>query len=117
MACVNISLNWILIPRYGFMGSAAAMVVTQAAGSMLGVSWLRYFGHRLHILNAVVKPAFGSACAALVLSVNPGRYIGMTIPLAILCYAAALVLTGAFTSEDVDLLKRMLGRPARAGAA
>jgi O-antigen/teichoic acid export membrane protein len=65
---LNIVLNVFLIPRYGFIGSGIATVVTDAIFFMLSCYSMSYYFTDLRLVRYSIKPSYAVCCWRLSLS-------------------------------------------------
>ena len=98
-------LNFALIPKFSYIGAAAATVITQ----VINFGILYYFtiknNYPLNLFKISYKPVIaGMVMGALILYFKsiPITYI---IPLAAISYFAVLSLIGGFGKEEWDILK------------
>jgi O-antigen/teichoic acid export membrane protein len=64
---LNVALNLVWIPRYGYLGAARSTLVTEAAYFLMTAVALRVFGHPVGWASLLVKPLAATAAFALVL--------------------------------------------------
>ncbi len=114
-AAVNIGLNLLLIPFFGYVASAALTIVTELV--MLGPFCLilrRTLGPGAVPLWAVTwRPALAAGGMGLALAGLRGLGLGpfvLIVSVGGVVYLAGLVLTGAITRQDVSLLKKVIKR-------
>ncbi|MGI0132384.1 MAG: oligosaccharide flippase family protein [Thermoplasmata archaeon] len=119
-AIVNVALSFLLIPRWGLLGAAAAWGIARALYPTLGLLAI-YSERRLHPFQWVlVKPM------AVALAVGGPLFYGMghahlphyfVVPIYFLgagIFLAALVLTRAIVPDDlvaIDAIERLVHRP------
>lgn len=108
---VGVAANLTLIPAYGYLGSAAAAVLTEAF-LLAAYAWAVRRMFRLQLGDAVWR----TAAATLVMAVLVWLLRAWT-PVAVVlvgaaAYAGALVLLRAVTVEDLRLLTRLFTRRA-----
>ena len=105
-ALINIVLNLILIPFYGYIGAAIATVVTEL---FLFCSYfyvvIEHFQNWTDI-NILAKPTIAAIIASGLFFVNVGTLL--KIALALFAYIALLLLLKVFKKEDWDIFKRVL---------
>jgi O-antigen/teichoic acid export membrane protein len=94
---LNVALNLWWIPRHGFVGAAAATLVTEAAYFVLGAIALHRLGHRAAWLALLVRPIAATAIFTAVLWL--GRPMGL-IPASVLASLAFALATFAFGVWD-----------------
>jgi O-antigen/teichoic acid export membrane protein len=106
-ALVSVGANMLLIPRFGYLGAAAAAAVTEftlCCGYALAVQRLVL---PLHLVSPWLRIAAAAACLAvpvwLLRNLNP--LIPIVAGAAI--YAAAVWVLRAVTREDLDLVLRL----------
>lgn len=105
---INIGLNLIFIPMYGYLAASAITVVTEAGFSVAGwffvarterLAWLRVSWRTLVaglVMGAVLYPL-------------SGRAIYLSAPVGLVVYAASLWLLRAVQREELDLVLRGFG--------
>ena len=107
MLIVNLILNIILIPRWGYIGATIATVVTELVG-LVGYSLYirRYTGWHLADNIQPLLPAIG--CLGVWLWFAGSFPIGVGMAGAVIVYAAGLWFTRGMTREELTFLTRML---------
>lgn len=98
MTALNAALNWVWIPRYGFMGAAVATLITEAALLLL---CLRALAPYLKDFNPA--PALKYALSAGVMGVAVGfAPVGLlgAVPLAAVVYLGSLLALRAVSREE-----------------
>lgn len=126
---VNLGLNLLLIPRYGYFGSSWAVVASLATGTLqhfyyiwrmgLSVPWRRALGGPALALGAAwlaavalartVAPAWGTDWLALPLTAGWGPLLAVT-GLTGGLYAAAIAGLRVLTGADLALLRQLARR-------
>jgi O-antigen/teichoic acid export membrane protein len=110
---LNVALNLALVPRYGYVASAALSALCEVV-VMLGVLWvLRREGMDLglgRMLWPSVPAAALMAFALLALPEPLGWQTPFWVFLGALIYALALATLGFFGAEERGHLMRLLGR-------
>lgn len=110
---VNLALNAVLIPLYGYLGASAATVLTEVALAILGWALVaRHLGpvpvHRLSwrvllaglVMGAAIWPVRGVTGPPTLAVIAGGALV----------YGVALLLLGALDREERQLLVRLLRR-------
>jgi O-antigen/teichoic acid export membrane protein len=111
---VNLTLNFLLIPLYGYLAASATTVVTEAAFSVAGW-WLVGRRHKLPWLRLSWRVVIAGLAMGAVLVPLAGRSILISIPAGVAAYGAALWLLRAVQRDEIDLLlagMRIKRRPA-----
>jgi O-antigen/teichoic acid export membrane protein len=111
---VNLVLNLILIPPFGYIAASWTTVATEVVLVSAGW-WLtkRYLGE-LHLLGASWRPILAGVVMGAAL--YPFRAVGgdavlLVVLLGVAVYAAAVVLLRAMTRDEMDFLRSALRRP------
>jgi O-antigen/teichoic acid export membrane protein len=106
---VNVALNLLWIPSYGYVGSACATLVTEALYLVLTALALWRFGHHIGWLSTVARPVLATGAFAAVLWACHGRVplLGASL-LATATYAAATLALGTWDARERGLLRELL---------
>ncbi|HDR00080.1 MAG TPA: flippase [candidate division WOR-3 bacterium] len=118
--CVNVVANILLIPRFGALGAAMAL----AGAELVGTAWFvcgvaREWSRSDHRTLAVgIAKCLVAAVGAALLG-RIGALLGAPIALAVaaVCYFVLVLLLGAVSREDIELIKAMLVRRRRTDCA
>jgi len=100
-AAVNVALNVFLIPRFGYNGSAAAAVLTEALGFCILSHFLKKHFSSVSIRRVLLKTASYSVFLIPVLLLKPVLNVFILVPLAVLVYSIVLFLFKEITPGDV----------------
>ncbi len=107
MVVENVGLNLAMIPRWSGAGAAAATLVTETTGLLLGALYLRQVLPPLRLLDFAVKPTVAATAAAAIALWYPSLAV---LPVAITAYVGVLWLSRGLTADDVDFVRTLLGR-------
>ncbi len=107
---VNVALNLVLIPLYGYRGAAWATVLTEAALFAIGLLLTRHY----HRLVPVASLSWRVLLAGLVMGVPLWLLRGFTggwvtlglVALGGLLYAGAVLLLRALDAGEIDMIRR-----------
>lgn len=105
---VNIGLNLILIPIYGYLAAATTTVITEAAFSVVGLAFIARRGHHLPWLRLTWRTLAAGLVMGVALFPAASSSILLAAPYGLLVYAAGLFVLKAVDREEVDLLLRGL---------
>jgi len=112
VASVNISSNLILIPRYGHIGPAVSMVISELVLLLCGLWYVHSHVCKLSEFGFLLKSAFASAFLALglffwehVAKFGEDIHIALTISLAIVSYFAVIIAMRGITRADIALVR------------
>ena len=100
VALINVGLNVLLIPKYSYIGSSLATVITEIIGVTIDFYFLSIFICKIKIHNLIIKPAIATIITSLlILQLNMNLF--WSIIISILSYFTLLVLLKTFSSEDL----------------
>jgi len=107
MLVANVALNLVAIPHWSGAGAAAATVITESTGLLLGVLYLRRIMPPLRLLELAAKPAIAAGVAAPVILWHPSFTV---LPVAIAIYLGVMWLSHGINAADVTFIRALLGR-------
>jgi O-antigen/teichoic acid export membrane protein len=105
---VNVGLNLALIPRFGFMGAAAAGMASELAVAGVNAYYVHRYVARTHITRAIALPALAAVIAAAAIHFMPWLRLYMALPLAAVFYVAGLVALRAFSISELDQIRTLV---------
>ena len=111
MVLLNIGLNVLLIPRWSGMGAAAATVLTETTGLVLGTLYISRAIAPFRIGLEFVRPVL--ACVAVLPLVLRSPSLAL-LPLYAAVYLFALWLCRGLTQDDVAFIRQLLRQPTAA---
>jgi O-antigen/teichoic acid export membrane protein len=118
---VNVALNLALIPRFGFMGAAAAGMASELAVAGVNVFYVHRYVARTTMTRAILRPVLAAVIAGAAIHLMPWLHLYAALPLAGVLYAGALLALRAFTPSELkqvwDLVRQGPVRLWGAGAA
>jgi O-antigen/teichoic acid export membrane protein len=110
---LNVALNLAWIPRDGYMGSAWATLVTEAAYFAMTVAALARHGHGVNWLAVSTRPLLAASVFALLLWASLGLGLVAATLLASISFAAVALALGSFDAAEFaalrDLARRLRG--------
>ncbi len=109
-AGLMIALNVAMIAWLGYVGPAAAIVLTQAALAALTFWWMRARLPRLGLGTYVIRVVIAQIPLAATCALLRDAHVLVTVGAAAAVYLAALAAVGGIRREDVVLLRAALGR-------
>ena len=106
---LNIILNLLLLPKYGFIAASVITVITELSACIFWYHIMNVNGYKIPVHKILIKPVIASLIMGLfIFLVNINLII--VIIIAIIIYFGVLFLLKTFTEEDINLFKQMLGR-------
>jgi O-antigen/teichoic acid export membrane protein len=112
---INLTLNLVLIPRWGYLGAATATVATEAGLVVAGWFTLRHALGALRIVHVSWRPlAAGLVMGGFVALVNPHGRVALLLVTAAAAVIYAVVLLALRTADDEEraIVRRALRRGA-----
>jgi len=106
---LNIILNLIFLPKYGFIAASVITVITEFSALMFWYHIMNVNGYKLPIHKILVKPIIACLIMGIFIIMVNINFI-IIIILSIIIYFSVLFLLKTFTDEDINLFKQMLGR-------
>ena len=103
---INIILNLIFIPKYGFIGAAIATVITEIAFFIIYMHFITKYGLGVKLTRIFVKPIIATAIMIFALSFIGNLFI--SIVLGIIVYVIALLALGTIDKEDKIIFKKVM---------
>ncbi|GAC1657296.1 MAG: polysaccharide biosynthesis C-terminal domain-containing protein [Candidatus Dormibacteraceae bacterium] len=110
---VNVLLNLLLVPRFGYLGAAWATNLTELALLVVGWILVRRVLAPIPIFSLSWRILLAGIAMAVPLSIFQsarGPLVGVAILVGMLVYGAALLLLRAFEPAEIDLVRRALRR-------
>jgi O-antigen/teichoic acid export membrane protein len=106
---LNIILNLLLLPKYGFIAASFITVITELSSCIFWFHIMNVNGYNILVHKILVKPVIASLIMGLfVVLININLII--VIVIATIIYFGVLFLLKTFSEEDINLFKQMLGR-------
>ena len=106
VASINIVLNLMLIPKYGFVGAAIAAIASESFFLFAYNYFIFKEGLNFKLLGASIKPVIASIMMVVAIAFIPNLFIGFVV--GAVSYFGALFMLRAFKSEDKNLLIRVI---------
>ena len=102
---VNVILNLLLIPPYGYLGAAAASTITEVA--LFGGGWwlLRRHLASLSIVGSIARVLASAAAMGIVVYLIRSWPLPVVITLGTAVYVAALLVTRALNPEEWSIIR------------
>jgi O-antigen/teichoic acid export membrane protein len=111
LVVINITLNLLLIPFLGGIGTAVAAVVTEGLGFLYSLYYMSRHLHKIQLKETIFKPVAASAVmGAFVYAANllwPNVLVSVFIGM--LVYTASIIVIGGLSSDDLYLLGQVVG--------
>lgn len=116
---VNLLLNLLLVPSYGFVGASYATLISYALLFFLTYYFLARTVGVPRMGDVLPKPLLAAAAMGGVAYLLDGRATGLFVVaatgLVLLCYALALYALKAFSFDEIETIKGLLSRKRKRG--
>ena len=109
-AIVNVTLNLILIPILSYNGAAIATVITNVVLFVASFYFISKHLVLLPIHKILIKPIISGVLMGAFIYYFTDVNIFLLVPLAAVVYLVALLALKTFSKEDMDIVKKLLGR-------
>ncbi len=106
----NVVMNIILIPKYSYIGAATATIVSGLVAFVLYFYFVSKLVSRIQAHELIIKPVIASGVMASFLIFLGDISLILLVPVATVVYFAVLILLKAFSKDDLNLLKQVVGR-------
>ncbi|MBN4049038.1 flippase [archaeon AH-315-M20] len=103
---INIILNLLLIPKFGFIGAGIATVTSEIFFLILSFYFIIKYKMGFNFLRVSAKPLIASIIMALIIINIPSLLLGTMV--GIISYFGTLIIIRTFKKEDKDLLIRVM---------
>jgi len=109
-ALVNVGLNAVLIPQYGYIGASVVTVVSEFV--LFGLFFFFVSAHvgRIALRPIVQKPFVASIIMGAALYVLRDTFLPLTVLIGIAIYVALLVFMRTLSPDEIDLVRQVVGR-------
>lgn len=105
-ALINVILNLILIPLYGFIGAAISIVITEIIFFLTYTSFIVKYGLKIKFAGLFIRPAIASAVMVFSLLFIDNVFIA--IILGAFVYFISLIMFGAIDKEDRLIFNKVI---------
>ena len=114
MVVLNISLNFLWIPKWGLIGASLATVITEFCGISMNTIYIRKTFYRIRYLPHLYKPVIASLIMAVVVYYTHSLLL---LPLYLLVYILILIAIGGISAAEFQSAKMLLraGYPKKTG--
>ena len=106
---INIVLNLLLLPKYGYIAASFITVITELASFIFWFHIMNLNGYKIPIHRILIKPIIASLIMGLfIILVNINLII--VIIISVIIYFVVLLILKTFSEVDIQLIKQMIGR-------
>ena len=109
---MNIVLNLLLLPKYGYIAASFITVLTELASFIFWFHIMKVNGYDIPLHKISVKPVIASLFMGLFIALMNIFTINLFIVIltSIIVYFGVLFVLKTFSEEDIGLLKQIIGR-------
>lgn len=109
-AFLNVILNLILIPSYGYIGAAIATIVAEGF-LLISYMYLNFLSsYTIPIFKIIAKPIIACSVAAVFIVRLDEIYVLLQIVIFFAMYFIVLHIVRGFSEEDINLFKKLMRR-------
>jgi O-antigen/teichoic acid export membrane protein len=105
---LNLTLNFILIPRYGYVGAAIASLATEGANLIIQYQCLKYYWEASIFDPSLLKVIFSLGLMGLFIHWVQGSNLFLILFGAIVLYIVSLFATGFYSHRELSVIKTWL---------
>jgi len=105
---INIGLNLLLIPKYGYIGAGLATVITSFSSFLLCLYFVSQNFHKLPLFRMVPKPMLSGFLMGGIIFYLKNHNIIILIILGVLIYISFLYILKTFSKEDRNVILRLI---------
>lgn len=109
-ALLNIALNFLLIPKYSYIGAGIATVFTELVNFLILFYLTSKAGYTLNLLSLLYKPVLASMPMAAFLFYFKNIHLLVLAPSAAILYFAVLFFIRGIGKEEVNLAKSIISK-------
>ncbi|HII81662.1 MAG TPA: flippase [Methanosarcina sp.] len=109
-ATMNITLNYMLIPKYGFVGASITTLISEIVICLQFYHFVNKNFYRISIQKIIFKPLIGGLSMAIFLLFLREINIIILVIAASLVYFATIYKIDIFSEEDLNLLRKIVTR-------
>ena len=106
-ATLNIALNLILIPKYDFLGSGVASLISYAVSALMVCFIPSVRVYFVNIFGFMIKPLIGALITGIIIYWS-GLPFSISLLIAPLSYLVILYIIRGIDSEELKMLKKIL---------
>lgn len=119
MACVavNILLDLLLIPHFGFVGACFGTLTAELTFFAVAYSFVRRALGPLQVPKALAKPVMAGVVMAAALYPACDLSLFLSLPIGLLTYLLAVLFLRVFDADERQLFRRLLQRTEGKGAS
>ena len=107
-AILNVGLNFLLIPKYSYIGAAIATVLTELVNFIVLFSLISKEGYNLPRLAQLLKPVLASFLMGILLLYTKEYHLFIIVPLSAAFYFGIMFLIKGVGKEEINLARLLL---------
>lgn len=109
-ALLNIALNFLLIPKYSYIGAGIATAFTEMVNFLVLFYLTTKSGYTLNLLSLLYKPVLASVPMAIFLFYFRNLHLLVLAPLAVILYFVVLFFINGIGKEEASLVKSIINK-------
>jgi len=109
-AIFNVISNLFFIPRMSYVGASITTIATESILFILLFFVISKYLYRLPLFRITMKPTIAGVIMGITIYYMKNTNFFMIVMIAIAVYFAVLAVIGEITKEDIQLIRRVVGR-------
>ena len=109
-AILNVAINLLLIPKFGYIGATVATVITSSFTLVLLFYLAGKNGYSFNVLKVSIKPLIAAGVMTLVLLALQDLHVLFIVLSSAITYFAVLLLINGVEEEELILVRRYVKR-------
>ncbi|MCK4252421.1 flippase [candidate division WOR-3 bacterium] len=109
-AIFNVVSNLFFIPRMSYVGASITTIATESILFMLFFYAISKYLYRLSLFKIIMKPTIVGIVMGITIYYMASINLFVTVIIASAVYFAVLAVIGEITKEDIQLIRRVVGR-------
>ncbi len=105
---LNLALNLILIPYYGYLGAVIASLATEGINLIIQYRVLRYYWEASIFDTSLLKIFFSLGLMGFFIHWLPGWNLFLILSGAVVLYIVGLITTGFYSQKELSAIKTLL---------
>ncbi len=115
-AALNVGLNFLLIPRHGFIGASISTVLAEVFLFSFLLTDLHRQGYKLRLPQNLLRPVLSAIPAVGVMLLLSGYNLFLVMIAGVVVYVGTLLLLRFLDQEDIEILVRARDKVMRRSA-
>ena len=107
-ACLNIALNFILIPKYTYIGASIATLLCELVIVVLIYNSVKKYFFHINLWSSAWRPILCSLAMGIIIIKLPFIPLWYVVPIGVVSYFISFFFLGGFNEHDKDMFLNIL---------